>query len=158
MTTKPSKSSKSSKLSRLFSTCKGCGVRFKPRDRRQKYHSDSCRKEYYQAHYFIQDVVEKTCPNCGLRFPTTKPKKQVYCKPECREEARIKRMDAIGASVSAERTTYLGERMAAFKHDGFKCTVCGRSVKDNAVLDTVEDGKSLKTVCIDCKAGYKAGK
>ncbi|KKL60700.1 hypothetical protein LCGC14_2202670, partial [marine sediment metagenome] len=65
----------------------------------------------------------------------------------------VKRLDAVNASVQAERTTYLGKRMTAFEHDNFKCTVCGRSVKDNAVLDTVEDGKGLKTVCLDCKAG-----
>lgn len=126
---------------------------FLPKNKRQKYHSDECRITYYKEHYFIKTVVSKTCPNCGVLFSTSKPKKQTYCKPECREEARIKRMDAKTASVTAERQTYLGERMAAFERDGFKCTVCGRGVKDEAVLDTVEEGAGLVTVCIDCKAG-----
>lgn len=59
----------------------------------------------------------------------------------------------MNASVSAERQTYLGERMAAFERDGFKCTVCGRGVNDGAVLDTLEKGAGLVTMCTDCKAG-----
>lgn len=133
--------------------CKGCGKGFVPKDRRQKYCVESCRRVYYKEHYFTQTIVDKTCPNCGTVFPTSAPKKQVYCTPECREDARIKRMDAVGASIEAERITYLGERTAAFERDGFRCTVCGRGVKDNAILDTAEEGASLVTVCTDCKAG-----
>ncbi len=124
-----------------------------PKTKKQKYHSEECRETYYKEHYFIQTRADKTCPNCGVVFSTTKPKKQTYCSPECREDARKKRIDGISASVSAERVTYLGERMAAFERDGFKCTVCGKGVKDGAVLDTTEEGAKLVTVCIDCKAG-----
>lgn len=62
----------------------------------------------------------------------------------------------MSASVTAERATYLGERMTAFERDGFKCTVCGRGTKDDAVLDVVEEGVGLVTVCIDCKTGKEA--
>ena len=142
-----------SKSRKKLPICRGCGKSYPPKDKRQKYCTEKCRKEYYKKHYFIQTVVQKTCPNCGVVFPTTKPKKQTYCKPECREEARTKRMDAIGASVEAERVTYLGERMAAFERDEFKCTVCGRGTKDGAILDTIEEGANLVTICTDCKAG-----
>ena len=135
------------------SACKGCGISFIPKTKKQKYHSARCRKEYYKEHYFIQIVVSKSCPNCGTTFTTTKSKKQTYCTPDCREDARKKRMEGLSASATAERVTYLGERMAAFERDGFKCSVCGRGIKDSAVLDTVEEGAGLVTVCVDCKAG-----
>jgi len=141
------------KLPSSHSVCKGCGIAFIPKTKKQKYHSEECREDYYKKHYFIQVVVNKTCPNCGTVFSTTKPKKQTYCTPECREDARKKRMDAISASVSAERATYLGERMAAFERDSFKCAVCGRGTKEGAVLDVVEEGAKLVTVCIECKIG-----
>ena len=126
---------------------------FIPKTRKQKYHNEKCREKYYKEHYFTQTTVGKTCLNCGTLFSTTKPRKQTYCNPDCREEARKKRMEGLSASVMAERTTYLGERMAAFERDGFKCSVCGRGIKDSAVLDTVEEGTGLVTVCVDCKAG-----
>ncbi len=66
-------------------------------------------------------------------------------------------MDAIGASVAAERATYLGDRMAAFERDEFKCTMCGRGPKNGAVLDVVEEGAGLVTMCTDCKAGKGDG-
>lgn len=81
------------------------------------------------------------------------PKKQTYCTPECREDARLKRLDAHEASKKAERVTYLTERVDAFKRDDFKCTVCGKSPKQGAVLDVVEEGTKLVTVCLECKIG-----
>lgn len=133
--------------------CKGCGIKFFPKDGRQKYHDEDCREEYYTRHYFAKLEVEKTCPNCGTVFSTSKPKKQVYCEPDCREDARVKRADALKASRSAEKVTYLSERVAAFGRDGFRCTICGRGPKDGAVLDVVEEGANLVTVCTDCKIG-----
>lgn len=137
----------------LRANCKGCDVKFTPKNKRQKYHSEDCREAYYKRHYFPQEHVDKTCPNCGTVFSTTKPKMQVYCEPECREDARIKRLDAQKASKNAERVTYLRERVSAFERDGYKCFVCGRGPKDGAVLDVVEDGAILVTVCLECKAG-----
>lgn len=134
-------------------TCKGCGVLFIPKTRKQKYHNEDCRIAYYEKHYFAKIEVDKTCLNCGETFTTTMPKKQWYCKPECRDDARNKRADALNASKTAEKVTYFGERMAAFERDEYKCTVCGRSVKDGAVLDVVEEGAGLVTVCTECKTG-----
>ncbi len=133
--------------------CRKCDRLFTPKKRSQVYCSDSCRKDYYEEHYFAKTMVEKTCPNCGTVFSTSMPKKQTYCSPECREDARKKRLEAKKASMSAEKVTYLGERVDAFKRDKFKCTVCGRGPKDGAVLDVVEEGAKLKTVCMDCKTG-----
>lgn len=140
-------------VSHLTKVCKGCGIKFFPKNGRQKYHSEDCREEYYDRHYFAKLKVVKTCLNCGVNFTTSKPKKQMYCLPECREDARIKRADAVNASKTAEKITYFGERMAAFERDEFKCTVCGRGPKDGAVLDVVEDGANLITVCMQCKIG-----
>jgi len=133
--------------------CKGCGRIYSPKTRKQKYCNETCREDYYKEHYFIKVVVDKVCPNCKRHFPTTMPKKQTYCNTDCREDARKKRLEAMSASATAEHTTYLSERMAAFEHDGFKCTVCGRGTKDGAILDVVEEGAKLVNVCIDCKAG-----
>ncbi len=139
--------------------CKGCKVSFTPKTKKQKYHSEDCREEYYRRTYFPQEHMDKTCPNCEGKFPSTMPKKQTYCSPECREDARKKRLEAKKASMSAEKVTYLRERVDAFKRDKFKCTMCGRGPKDGAVLDVVEEGAKLKTVCMECKIGktHKGG-
>jgi len=142
------KAVKSSQLKK----CKGCNVKFTPKDGRQKFHSVDCRVRYYQEHYGSLEVT-KTCPNCGTSFPTTKPKKQTYCKPGCREEARQKRQDEVTARVKAEKRTYLGERFAALERDGFKCVYCGKSKEQGAVLDVIEDQEELKTICLECKIG-----
>ena len=55
--------------------------------------------------------------------------------------------------MSAERVTYLKERVSAFEESEFRCTMCGRSPKDGIVLDVVEEGAGLRTVCTDCKTG-----
>ena len=133
--------------------CKGCGVSFAPVTKRQKYHNEDCREDYYKEHYFPQVHVDKTCPNCGDVFSSTMPKKQTYCTLECREDAREKRLDALKAGKDTEKITHLRERIGAFEQDEFKCTVCGRGPKDGAVLDVVDEGAKLKTVCIECKIG-----
>lgn len=134
--------------------CEGCTVSFVPKDRRYHFHSTTCREEYYQRTYFSKNTARKTCPNCGTKFPTTKPGRQTYCKPECREEARIKRRDGIAASVSAERSTFLGDRFAALEKDGFHCVFCGRGVHDGMKLDVEDNGKGgMQTICNLCMEG-----
>lgn len=64
-----------------------------------------------------------------------------------------KRTDEEAASCEAEKQTYLAERYATFERDGFKCTICGRGVKESAILDVEEEKGALKTVCTDCKEG-----
>lgn len=132
--------------------CKGCNIKFTPRDGRQRFHSVDCRVRYYQEHYGSLEVT-KTCPNDGKVFTTTKPKKQTYCCPECREEARQKRQDEVTSRVRAEKRTFLGERFAALERDDFKCVYCGKSKEQGAVLDVVEEEGELKTVCLECKVG-----
>jgi len=142
-------------LSAQLKKCKGCNIKFVPRDGRQKFHSTDCRVRYYQEHYGSLEVT-KTCPNCGTLFSTTKPKKQTYCKPECREEARRKRQDEVSFRVAAERRTFLGERFATLERDGFKCVYCGKSKEQGAVLDVIEDGEVLKTTCMECRVGRES--
>jgi len=133
--------------------CKGCGISFLPKTKRQKYHDDDCRVAYYKEHFGGKEV-SKTCPNCGTVFSTTMPKKQTYCTPECRDEAREKRIDGKLAQLDAETATNLGERYSTLERDGFKCVYCGRGAKEGAVLGVVDDEeKGLKTVCGECKAG-----
>lgn len=132
--------------------CKGCNIKFMPKDKRQKFHSPECRVRYYVEHYG-SPVVTKTCPNCGTSFSTAMPKKQTYCKPECREEARLNRQDKLRARVTAEKKTFLSERYAAFQRDGFKCVFCGRGPEQGTILDVVEVEHELKTTCLECKAG-----
>lgn len=139
--------------------CKGCPINFVPKDRRQKYHSDTCREKYYNRVFFGKTTVNKVCPNCGTGFSTTKPGRQDYCSPECREDARKKRREGIAASLSAERRTFLGDRFAVLERDDFKCTYCGKSVRDGIKLDVEEDGKGgLRTVCNLCVEGREFNK
>lgn len=132
--------------------CKGCGIRFTPVDGRQRYHSPECRTAYYTEHFSSINAT-KTCPNCGASFTTTMPKKQTYCSPECREQAKQQREDELSARVTAERLTYLSERYATLKRDNFRCVWCGKSVEQGAVLDVVVDQAILKTTCLECKMG-----
>ena len=134
--------------------CKGCAIMFVPKDRRQHYHSDNCREDYYQRTYFSKTTARKVCPNCGTEFPTTKPGRQDYCSPDCREDARKKRQDGIAASVSAERKTFLGDRFAAMERDSFKCVYCGKGVRDGVKLDVEDNNKGgLQTACNTCVEG-----
>ena len=134
--------------------CKGCPISFIPKDHRQHFHSDVCREDYYSRTYFSKPAVTKVCPNCGDNFPTSKPGRQVYCKPDCREDAKKKRVEGIGASISAERKTFLGDRFAAMERGGFKCSYCGKSSHDGVKLDVEDDGKGgLQTVCNVCVEG-----
>ena len=139
--------------------CRGCGVTFTPIDRRQRYHSDDCREKFYQRTYFGKASVRKICPNCGTEFPTTKPGRQIYCVPECREEHKRKKREGIVASVMAERKTLLGDRFAALEAAEFKCSYCGKSAHDGVKLDVEDDGKgNLRTVCNQCVEGREFNK
>jgi len=134
--------------------CKGCDIRFTPKDGRQHYHNPQCRIKYYEKHYSNM-LVTKTCanPKCGGSFATTMPKKQHFCKPECREEHRRDVQDELTARVHAETRTFLGERYAAMQRDNFKCVYCSRGKDQGVVLDVMEDNHELKTVCLECKTG-----
>ena len=139
--------------------CKGCTINFVPRDHRQHFHSDTCREEYYQRTYYSKETTRKVCPNCGIKFSTSKPRRQIYCKPECREEAKVKRREGIYASVTAERITFLGDRFAAIERDNFKCVYCGKGVPNGVKLDVEDDGKgNLRTVCDMCVEGREFNK
>ena len=152
MVRKPKK--KVSKQSQLVK-CKGCSVLFFPDDRRQKFHNPECRTRYYMEHYG-SPPVNKTCLNCGSSFQTAMPEKQSYCRPECREEHRLKVQDELKARVVAEKQTFLGERFAAMQKDNFKCVYCGRGKEQGVILDVVDVGHELKTVCLECKAGKES--
>ena len=137
-------------------TCKGCGMSFIPNDGRQHYHSENCREAYYQRTYFSKATARKVCPNCGITFSTTKPGRQDYCTPECREEHKRKRHEDVAASVTAERATYLGDRFATLERDGHKCTYCGKGPQDSVRLDIEDDEKGgLRTICNLCLEGRK---
>ena len=134
--------------------CKGCDINFVPKDRRHHFHSEICREDYYRAVYFSKSTTRKQCPNCGVMFMTSKPKRQVYCTPECREDAANKRQESITASMTAERTTFLGDRFSTLEKDSFKCVYCGKSVSDRVKLEVEDDGKGgLHTVCSLCLEG-----
>lgn len=134
--------------------CKGCSINFVPKDRRQHYHSEMCREEYYERVFYGKVATQKTCPSCGTGFSTTKPGRQNYCTPECREDAKNKRREGIAASISAERSTFLGDRFTTLEMDGFKCVYCGKNARDGVKLDVEDSGKGkLQTVCNQCKEG-----
>ena len=140
------------KATEQLKKCKGCNIKFIPKDGRQKFHSPECRAKYYESHYG-GTVFTKTCPNCGTSFTTTKPKKQVYCCADCREQARISRQNKLMNEVTTQKQSYLAKRYAALQNHNFRCVFCGRSVEQGAVLDVVEEQGELKPVCLDCRAG-----
>ena len=141
------------KLVQPLKTCAGCGKGFSPKRRTQKYCNDDCRVVYYKKHYFGVTEVNKVCPNCGAVFSTTMPKKQTYCKPECRKEAAKKRGEGKLAQLDTETLTAYRERFCTLENDGFRCTYCGRGPKEGAVLGVVEELGELRTICEECKAG-----
>ena len=139
--------------------CKGCGTRFVPKTKGQRYHSDTCREEYYGRTYFHREVAELQCPNCGVTFSTTKPGRQVYCTPECRVEASQKRRDNLTIGVQSERHKFYGDRYKQLEADGFACRLCGKMARDGVKLDVESDGRGGQmTVCNQCKEGRKDGK
>ncbi len=136
--------------------CKGCDTRFIPKDRRHHFHSETCRQEYYNRTYFRREVTSKICPNCGVNFDTTKPGRQDYCKPECRDEARIKRRDNLTITVQSERHKFYTDRYKQLEADGFTCRLCGKMARDGVKLDVEDDGKGgSMTVCSQCSEGRK---
>lgn len=147
------------KLALPLKTCQGCGGSFLPRKKNQKYCTDTCRVKYYSEHYFVKVEITKVCLNCGASFPTTCPKKQDYCSPDCRIDAQRKRAAGVAASYTAERQTYLEERFTAFERDEFKCTYCGRGTGKGVKLDVEDNGKGgLRTICTECKTGKESVK
>lgn len=134
--------------------CKGCNISFIPKDHRQRYHSDNCREDYYNRVFFGKTTARKVCPNCEKEFSTTKPGRQDYCTPDCRDDARRKRLEGVSASVTAEKKTFLGDRFAALERGDFKCSYCGKSPRDGVKLDVEDDKKGgLRTVCNICREG-----
>ncbi len=138
-------------------TCKGCGTKFVPRVRGQRYHSASCREEYYNRTYFTREIVNRQCPNCGTTFPTSKPGRQVYCTPDCRVEALHKRRENLTIIDQSKRYQFYGDRYKQMEGDGFACRLCGKEPRDGVKLDVERDGKGgYITICNQCSEGRKA--
>jgi hypothetical protein len=117
--------------------CKGCGIGFYPKDRRQKYHTPGCREKYYDKTYWPKTIVEKTCPVCKTVFPTSKPKKQTYCSPDCRKATKHKK--------SADKVVYTITALAV-------CKYCGRKNGDDGVTLILApmDKDHLMIICSRC--------
>ncbi len=67
--------------------CKGCGKFFTPPRVDQLYHNEECRNAHYALIYpnYKKAEAEKVCAKCGVTFTTSKPLRQIYCGPPCRE-------------------------------------------------------------------------
>lgn len=140
---------------RIRRFCRGCNIIFTPERSNQVYHSEECRAEDYGRKYGTPIETEKECLECEELFATTCPKKQKYCRPECRAKAQKKQREIKAVQKYAETLTTLGERYGTFERDEFKCTVCGQGAKDTVLdVDVGGDGQ-LHTVCVECKAGKK---
>jgi len=140
------------RLRALRPVCKGCGIQFTPKNKRQRYHNEYCRETYYKIHYFPQTFADKICLNCGSVFSTSMPKKQAYCNSVCREEARDKRADIKAEGKLVKRQISFNERTTTLEHDKYKCTVCGKSPADGIILDIVVVNTSLTTICMRCRS------
>lgn len=134
--------------------CKGCGVKFTPNDYRQRFHSEACREEFYARTYFRKTSVDKTCPQCGITFITTMPKKQKYCSGACRDLARDTGHAELMESVNNRRYKFYGDRFKTLRNANFGCSYCGKDVSDNIKLDVepTEDG-GQRTICSECVMG-----
>lgn len=135
--------------------CKGCDTMFVPKSRRQHYHSEQCREDYYARTFYAKKETRKMCPNCGEEFVTTKPGRQDYCTGACRNEARKKKRDGLRLRAEDRIKQFRTDRYKQMSADGFKCVLCGRMVKDGIKLDIVLDpkGSGRMTVCNECKEG-----
>lgn len=69
-----------------------CMKFFTPNRKSQVYCQPSCKKTHYDVIYFHKIEAFKVCPNCGKDFSTSKPLIQIFCLPECREDAHSKRL------------------------------------------------------------------
>ena len=78
-------------MSKHIAECTNCGIHFVAKRRDQKFHNEKCRLAYQDKLRHRKVQVEKKCPQCGTVFPTTMPRKQVYCLPECRLAAKKER-------------------------------------------------------------------
>lgn len=85
--------------------CKGCTAIFTPKTQKEHFHSALCRENYYRRTYFAKVEKEVVCRGCSITFTTTKPGRQFYCTPECREKHRDDEREKLGNSVAAERST-----------------------------------------------------
>lgn len=151
-TTDSIKKSKKQSLSPI--SCKGCGTKFIPKDRRHHFHSETCREEYYSRTYFHKEIKRKKCPNCGNMFPTSAPKKQVYCNEECREDYRKKQREGLVESVNEERVRFYGDRFRTLQSADFRCSYCGKGVSDGIKLDVEPDGNNAyRVICSECVLG-----
>lgn len=95
--------------------CKGCSAIFTPKTRKEHFHSALCRENYYQRTYFAKKEVEVTCRGCGIVFTTSKPGRQFYHTPECREEHRNDEREKLATTVATERSTLEGRVLALEK-------------------------------------------
>jgi len=82
--------------------CKGCTITFTPADHRHHFHSAACRERFYMRTYFSKATATKICPNCEEAFTTTKPGRQTYCTPGCRQDAQLKKREAVIAELLRE--------------------------------------------------------
>lgn len=124
--------------------CKGCTRIFTPTKKGQKFHNNDCRTRWYREHYFNQkEPIEKTCPECGTTFETTR-EWQTYCGPDCRSEAQKKRI--YGEEISSG-TCQLCEKefknLGTYPLDGRVLKLCE---KCRIVVDAVESGLVDKLV------------
>lgn len=153
-TATPSKDKKSKKQFLPPINCKGCDTSFIPRDRRTKFHSESCREEYYSRTYFHKETKRKKCPNCGSMFPTSAPKKQKFCNDVCREEYRKKQREGLIESIDEKRIKFFSDRFKTFQNADFRCSYCGQTVADGIKLDVEPTNNGeYRTVCDMCMLG-----
>ena len=143
------------KTAHFTKKCRNCGLSFSQKKSSQVFCSKKCRDAYYAVTYFGREEVEKICIYCGKTFTTTKPKRQVYCLPECRIASGNQRKENLLASRQAEHVTYLADRYDILKKANFRCSDCGRTAKDGASLDVEYRDGVLVAVCTDCRIGRK---
>jgi hypothetical protein len=126
--------------------CAECGKPFPVLDKRRITCSDQCRLHRHRQKH-------KKCPNCGKVF---EPRKtggtlQKYCKPECKNEAQIKRSaQKVRRKLRKRRCLMCRELFMPTRRGHYTCsTRCARKYR------TVSTAKALPDqVCAWCGERY----
>lgn len=103
--------------------------------------------------------VERIIKNAGL----TRTKSQAFRLAIKTGRMKYKRLGPGMSAKEFRRGITLTLRYAAFKRDGFKCTLCGHNVEDGMKLEVdhivrpINGGKNilenLRTICSACNIG-----
>jgi 5-methylcytosine-specific restriction endonuclease McrA len=141
--------------------CKVCGNSFNHSQPNTVICSDACKQTMRDM--AKKPKIHKQCYICAKPFATSKVN-QKYCSPECSHVQLLENNRKTNAKNRGNKKQAT-KRFRIFLRDKFKCQYCGRTIKDNVILQIdhiiprkhggtfTED--NLITACNDCNYGKR---